>query len=112
MTPKLTLFPENLRLRTTWQSSSPGSLTLLLSSLGWGVWSFPTKSFALSECVSPLMNHFQELDKSLLLGLRRGSPLPATLGDWMEEGLDLDLGLCVMGGLQEAQRGWAPATTT
>ena len=92
MTPKLTLFPENLRLRTTWQSSSPGSLTQLLSSLGWGVWSFPTKSFALSECVSPLTNHFQELDKSLLLGLRRGSPF---LQHW-ETGWRRDLTLIVV----------------
>ena len=54
-----------------WQSSSPGSFTLLLST--WGC-PFPMKSLALPAHVSPRTLHFQVLDKSLLLGPGRGPP--------------------------------------
>ena len=47
------------------------------------------QSLLLCQNVSPLMIHFQELDKSLLLGLRRGSPF---LQQW-ETGWRRDLTL-------------------
>ena len=74
---KLTPSASNLRLRATWQSSSPGfPCPPALHPRR----PFPIKPLALSACLSHWTIHFQVLDKSPLSGPERG-PLPATEGE-------------------------------